>query len=496
MNQLGAKFQGALATTGLLLGGFLTSDVRATPTEASSESRVYAESDVVWIYRKPARDPSPLGSLRAGQSLPLRSATKVKGSECPGGFFEVEPRGFVCLDGTARLEPTRYFQSRAELLPRNGPHLFDYALSMGAPSYRRAPTSTDAERRERKFGRSGPRSLGAHERGHEALAGADWPSLGELPAFLSQGGSATRATESRLVRRDVPFGSMISFLRRVEVDGRFYVLNADGTLVPVERLRAFRRSTFRGVQNPTLPLAWTRGTAAAFPLKQTCKTLALSASVAVTVLEAPPRDCFELESKHYLPRTLIESLSERFSWDGVDYRLGRVEGELALWAESELRIAEVTRGPVEKTKWIDFSIGAGVLVAYDGGVSQFATLASPGIGGAPRTQGDSLSDRTTPLGTYRIHYKYLSDDMSPEFGEHRNYYIADVPYTQYFRQPFAIHVAYWHENFGEPMSGGCINVSPQDGQVLFEFTEPVLPEGWYGVSARPDEPGTWLRIRR
>jgi hypothetical protein len=134
-------------------------------------------------------------------------------------------------------------------------------------------------------------------------------------------------------------------------------------------------------------------------------------------------------------------------------------------------------------KWIHFTIGQGTLVTYRGRTPIFATLASPGIGGVPAPGADPLSTRTTPVGTYRIQFKHRSDDMSPEQTEDRSYWIADVPFAMYFKQPFAIHVAYWHETFGEPMSGGCINVSPKDGERLFGFADPPVPADWYGVGA-------------
>jgi len=85
--------------------------------------------------------------------------------------------------------------------------------------------------------------------------------------------------------------------------------------------------------------------------------------------------------------------------------------------------------------------------------------------------------------------------MSPEQTEHRAFFIADVPHAMFFKPPFAIHVAYWHESFGEPMSGGCINVSPRDGARLFDWTEPAVPAGWHGVAAGGSfGPGTWVRI--
>jgi hypothetical protein len=169
---------------------------------------------------------------------------------------------------------------------------------------------------------------------------------------------------------------------------------------------------------------------------------------------------------------------------------GKASAPEELWVPTDyLFIAEKHAPPnavassTDEEKWIHFRIGQGTLVSYLGQRAVFATLASPGIGGVPAPSADPLATRTTPVGTHRIQFKHRSDDMSPEAGEHREFWIADVPHAMYFQQPFAIHVAYWHESFGEPMSGGCINVSPKDGKRLFEFTEPSVPDDWYGVGA-------------
>jgi lipoprotein-anchoring transpeptidase ErfK/SrfK len=39
----------------------------------------------------------------------------------------------------------------------------------------------------------------------------------------------------------------------------------------------------------------------------------------------------------------------------------------------------------------------------------------------------------------------------------------------------AIHSTYWHNNFGEPMSRGCVNASPEDSKWIFRWTEPIVP---------------------
>ena len=57
----------------------------------------------------------------------------------------------------------------------------------------------------------------------------------------------------------------------------------------------------------------------------------------------------------------------------------------------------------------------------------------------------------------------------------------DVPNIQYLKAPLAMHVAYWHQNFSQPMSAECVNVSAMDGQYLFNFTDPPVPEGWGGI---------------
>jgi len=39
----------------------------------------------------------------------------------------------------------------------------------------------------------------------------------------------------------------------------------------------------------------------------------------------------------------------------------------------------------------------------------------------------------------------------------------------------AIHSTYWHNNFGEPSSRGCINAAPWDEQWIFRWSQPVVP---------------------
>ncbi|GAC1331666.1 MAG: L,D-transpeptidase family protein [Candidatus Dormibacteria bacterium] len=63
-------------------------------------------------------------------------------------------------------------------------------------------------------------------------------------------------------------------------------------------------------------------------------------------------------------------------------------------------------------------------------------------------------------GTFYIYRRVADEEMkSPEGPFAPDYYdIKHVPWTQYFDGGAALHGAWWHNNFGHPMSHGCINV--------------------------------------
>ncbi len=39
----------------------------------------------------------------------------------------------------------------------------------------------------------------------------------------------------------------------------------------------------------------------------------------------------------------------------------------------------------------------------------------------------------------------------------------------------AIHSTYWHNNYGEPSSRGCVNASPEDAKWVFRWSQPQVP---------------------
>ena len=67
----------------------------------------------------------------------------------------------------------------------------------------------------------------------------------------------------------------------------------------------------------------------------------------------------------------------------------------------------------------------------------------------------------TPAGFYTVNSKVPEQDMAGVIGG-ESYNVPKVPDVLYFtNRGHAIHGTYWHENFGVPMSHGCINL-PMD----------------------------------
>jgi hypothetical protein len=85
----------------------------------------------------------------------------------------------------------------------------------------------------------------------------------------------------------------------------------------------------------------------------------------------------------------------------------------------------------------------------------------------------------TPTGTFHIWIKLRYTRMSG--GSGADYYnLPNVPYVMFFYndkvskgQGFSLHGAYWHNNFGYPMSHGCVNISPANAGKLYDWASPT-----------------------
>jgi lipoprotein-anchoring transpeptidase ErfK/SrfK len=148
------------------------------------------------------------------------------------------------------------------------------------------------------------------------------------------------------------------------------------------------------------------------------------------------------------------------------------------------------QGLLPGEKWIDVNLSRQTLVAFEGDKPVYATIVSSGK--KAKDPNDKVHDHQTIQGSFRIREKHISTTMDgdgPAPGD-MPYSIEDVPFVMYFEGSYALHAAFWHNNFGHEQSHGCVNLAPLDAKRLFFWSDPPLPEGWHGVIAAKDRPGT------
>lgn len=100
---------------------------------------------------------------------------------------------------------------------------------------------------------------------------------------------------------------------------------------------------------------------------------------------------------------------------------------------------------------------------------------------------------STPVGDYHVvNRKYLSLHMAGG-STASGYELFGVCWTSIFATGgVAIHSTYWHNNYGESMSHGCVNATPEDSKFVFRWTLPdvqyvpgmVEVSGYSGTSVR------------
>jgi hypothetical protein len=400
--------------------------------------RVYAKTRFVWIRPEPDSAKQWIGYLWTGESAKLVSSRPVYGPGCMT-WYAVEPVGFVCVDGL-----------RATLDPKDPGYVVaqKYAADLSSAWPHRYG---EAKQLKRLFAVEG--------------SPLTFPNL------------ASSVHDSRTELRN---GSTVAFVSEVRAGDTDYLLGADLSYVPKERVTPFPRYAFHGVElgaEARLPLALFRGhdrpklsrTAAGFV--ETGQVFARLSHVGLSGKQE------ELDGERFLE-------TADGSWVRAKDAVVPTASDHAPWG---------TATPKGRGTWIEVSVNGGWLIAYEHLTPVFVTLISAGRGGAAKPDEDPIAEARTPLGAFPISGKFATATMEAP----GNLIHSAVPWTQNFSGPHALHAAYWHDDWGNPKSGGCINVSPLDGKKLFAWTEPAVPEGWHGLRWMPWRgPATMMVIHR
>jgi lipoprotein-anchoring transpeptidase ErfK/SrfK len=104
------------------------------------------------VYKEPRDTARKLGYLRVGAKV-VRSAEPAGKSGCPGGWYGIEPRGYVCVGDEATLELDSPILKAAEKRPNLKTALpYKYAFVRAVlPMYVRVPTADEQKKAEFKL---------------------------------------------------------------------------------------------------------------------------------------------------------------------------------------------------------------------------------------------------------------------------------------------------------------------------------------------------------
>jgi hypothetical protein len=122
-------------------------------------------------------------------------------------------------------------------------------------------------------------------------------------------------------------------------------------------------------------------------------------------------------------------------------------------------------------KRIEVHLDEQMVIAYEGESQVQLFRCSAGI-----TKGDAS---LTPLGDFTTDYKRPSRHMIDGNDHHMNTFnLPGIPWISYIDvNGISFHGTYWHNNFGVPMSHGCINLPSASAKWIYRWTMPIVAIG-------------------
>lgn len=164
--------------------------------------------------------------------------------------------------------------------------------------------------------------------------------------------------------------------------------------------------------------------------------------------DAPVEDNAAAEEDANDPATLAEELTDTEA----------SAAKPAVEVRGKPEILEVADGMLgaglpDGARRVEIDISDQTLTAWQGDAVVLKTKVSTGKPGW----------RTLP-GNFNVYVKYEQTRMRGP-----GYDTPDVPWTMYYSGGFAIHGAYWHNNFGTPVSHGCVNLRVDEAKLLYDW---------------------------
>jgi hypothetical protein len=255
-------------------GGGASASGGVSPTPAAREGeggevpRVHAKTRFVWVHYQPSLSSGWLGFLWLGGHAELKTGKPVaSGSGCDA-WYEVKPRGFVCVDKNsdrATLDPQDpvLVALRPYAPKKESPWPHRYGESTGIDRYTKLPSVAEQKGREYLYDEHQKQVAAARAGGEvpKDLLGIDLTPGSPEPIALP----TLPRTLQEQHRRLLPMSTVAWSRDFLDDSGRSWLLSGDLMWVPKDRVKVYPPSPFHGVhldgKEARLPLAFFRGKA-------------------------------------------------------------------------------------------------------------------------------------------------------------------------------------------------------------------------------------------
>ncbi len=274
----------------------------------------------------------------------------------------------------------------------------------------------------------------------------------------------------------------------VNIDGENYFKTVNGTLIPKRHAGITGRiSTFEGIKITEMKV----------------ERVGFVNNNNAYVYSEPSRQKKNRVTKveRYTPFLVLETVGKGSS------RFYRFD-EGGWLAASDVRVSrpsDIPKGVDASEKWIDVDTDAQIITAYEGDKPVYITMISSGKFSSPTVKGSfriwaklaaiAMDNTDDPVEPSTITTDEIVESTEITQEKPRLYSLQDVPWTQFFFESYALHGVYWHDAFGNRRSHGCVNLSPKDAMWFYNWTEPVIPPGFWAVHTTANHPGTLVRVR-
>jgi len=111
----------------------------------------------------------------------------------------------------------------------------------------------------------------------------------------------------------------------------------------------------------------------------------------------------------------------------------------------------------ENSHWADVNLTTQTVTLMNGSTPGRTLVLSSGAPAHP-----------TPAGVFHVYAQVKSQSLSGCVDDDC-YYYPDVHWDTWFYEDYGFHEAYWHQEFGTPVSHGCLNLTYDDALAVFDW---------------------------